>query len=52
VPYTSDAQRRFFHTDTAKRKGIKKSTVDEFDQASKGRKLPKRVGKRSVGGRR
>jgi hypothetical protein len=41
MPYVSDAQRKFFHTDTAKKEGIKPSTVKEFDQASKGMKLPK-----------
>lgn len=42
MPYKSDAQRRFFHTDTARRKGISADTVKEFDQASKGRDLPER----------
>lgn len=41
MPYKSDAQRRFFHTDTAKKAGIKESTVKEFDTASKGLKLPR-----------
>lgn len=41
MPYTSQKQRAFFHTDTAKAKGIKPSTVKEFDSASKGLKLPK-----------
>ena len=36
---------RFFHTQTAKDKGIKPSTVKEFDQASKGMKLPERSSK-------
>lgn len=38
MPYKSDAQRKFFHTKTAKRKGISKNMVKEFDQASKGNK--------------
>lgn len=42
MPYKSDAQRKFFHTDTARKKGISKETISEFDQASKGLKLPKR----------
>lgn len=42
MPYKSDAQRRFFHTDTAKSKGISAATVQEFDSASKGMKLPAR----------
>lgn len=41
MPYKSDAQRKFFHTDTAKKKGISAKTVEEFDKASKGMKLPK-----------
>ncbi|HET9285714.1 MAG TPA: hypothetical protein VFR24_27495 [Candidatus Angelobacter sp.] len=39
MPYESDAQRKFFHT----KEGMKKvgaATVKEFDQASKGKKLP------------
>lgn len=40
MPYVSDAQRRFFHTDTARKAGISEATVEEFDKASKGKKLP------------
>jgi len=43
MPYSSDSQRKFFHTDTAKRSGIKPSTVKEFDESSKGLKLPSHV---------
>lgn len=43
MPYKSDAQRRFFHTDTARREGITPKTVSEFDHASKGRPLPERA---------
>jgi len=43
MPYKSDAQRKFFHTDTAKKKGITSAVVKEFDQASKGMKLPEKV---------
>ena len=42
MPYKSDAQRRFFHTDTAKKAGITGKEVDEFDKASKGMKLPEK----------
>ena len=42
-PYVSDAQRRFFHTNTAKKKGITAAQVSEYDQASKGMKLPEHV---------
>jgi hypothetical protein len=45
VPYSSEAQRRFFHSKGAKAKGIKAKDVKEFDKASKGMKLPARVGK-------
>lgn len=41
MPYKSEAQRKFFHTLTAKKAGISTDTVKEFDQASKGMKLPK-----------
>lgn len=40
-PYKSEQQRKFFHTNTAKKAGIKKSTVEEFDKESKGLKLPR-----------
>lgn len=43
MPYKSDAQRRFFHTDTAKKKGITPEQVAEFDEASKGMKLPEKA---------
>ena len=46
MPYKSDAQRKFFHTNTAKKKGITSKVVAEFDSASKGKKLPKKVGKK------
>jgi hypothetical protein len=45
MPYVSDAQRRLFHAKLA-RGEISASTVHEFDQASKGMKLPERVGKK------
>jgi hypothetical protein len=45
TPYASDAQRRFFHTDTAAAKGISAEDVEGKDQVSKGRKLPKKLGK-------
>lgn len=43
MPYKSQAQRRFFHTDTAKEQGIDSETVKDFDQASKGKRLPGKV---------
>lgn len=43
MPYVSEAQRRFFHTDTARKSGISPAVVDEFDEASKGMKLPSKV---------
>lgn len=41
APYKSDAQRKFFHTLTAKKKGISEETVNEFDKTSKSLKLPR-----------
>jgi hypothetical protein len=41
MPYKSKAQERFFHTAEA-RGDISKSTVDEFDSASRGKKLPEK----------
>lgn len=40
MPYKSDAQRKFFHTAAAKKAGITEKQVKEYDQASKGKKLP------------
>lgn len=40
MPYKSDKQRRFFHSPGAKKAGISKETVKEFDKASKGKSLP------------
>lgn len=39
MPYKSDAQRRYFHAAEG-RGDIPRKTVAEFDQASKGKKLP------------
>ena len=43
MPYVSRKQESFFHTDTARRKGISAATVKEFDEASKGLRLPERA---------
>jgi len=43
APYASDAQRRFFHSGGAKKAGITPKQVEEFDTASKGKKLPEKV---------
>ena len=43
MPYASDKQRRFFHTATARRKGITASTVAHYDSASRGTQMPERV---------
>jgi hypothetical protein len=43
-PYASDAQRRKFHA-MLERGEISKKVVDEYDKASKGMKLPEKVGK-------
>lgn len=42
MPYASDKQRKFFHAAEARRE-IKKSVVEEYDQASKGKRLPAKV---------
>lgn len=42
MPYKSDRQRRYFHAAEA-RGDISSKTVDEFDQASKGKKLPEKA---------
>ena len=44
MPFKSEAQRKYMHA-AANRGEIKQSTVKEFDQASKGKKLPERVEK-------
>ncbi len=46
MPYASDAQRRFFHTATARKQGISEKTVREYDTASKGKALPERAGRK------
>jgi len=43
--YVSEAQRKFFHTDTARKKGITSAQVKEYDTASKGLTLPEHVTK-------
>src|SRR4029077_11975326 len=50
MPYKSEAQRKFFHTNTAKEAGITSSDVKEFDKASKGKELPEHVKKMAEGG--
>ncbi len=46
APYKSEAQRKKFHAMLKKGK-IDKATVDEWDKASKGKKLPERVGRKT-----
>lgn len=43
MPYKSEAQRRFFHAnkDSLEKKGV---DVSEWDEASKGKKLPESIG--------
>ena len=43
MPYQSDAQRRYFNANRSKIGG---ATVDEFNRASRGKKLPKRKSRR------
>jgi len=47
MPYKSDKQRRFFHTDTAKKAGITPAMVKEYDTATKGKDLPESAPKKS-----
>jgi len=49
VPYVSDKQRRYFN---ANRDEIGPKVVDEFNQASKGKKLPERAPKKKTMGQR
>jgi hypothetical protein len=42
MPYVSKAQMRFFHSAGAKKAGITPEMVKEYDEASKGLKLPER----------
>lgn len=48
MPYASDRQRRFFHTATARRKGITSAMVKEYDEASRGKKLPEKASRRGL----
>jgi hypothetical protein len=45
MPYVSDAQRRFFNSSTGRKK-IGAKVVDEFNEASKGKKLPEKISTR------
>lgn len=45
MPYKSEAQRAKFHAMLA-RGEISQAVVDEFDAASKGMKVPERIGKK------
>ena len=52
MPYKSEAQRRKFHA-MLQRGEISVQTVEEYDRASKGRRLPERVRKKKrKGGKR
>ena len=43
MPYKSDAQRKFFHSKGAVKAGLAKEQIEEYDKASKGKKLPEKV---------
>jgi hypothetical protein len=43
APFKSEAQRRFFNSPRATAAGLKPSTVEEFNKASVGMKLPDHV---------
>lgn len=49
MPFKSEAQRKFMNAAGA-RGEISQKTVDEYNKASKGMKLPKRIGKHYEGG--
>lgn len=48
MPYKSEAQRRWAHTDAGKKALGGASAVHEWDQASKGKSLPERKKKKKV----
>lgn len=50
MPYESDAQRRWAHTPTGTRALGGTSKVHEWDEATKGKKLPERVQSAASGG--
>lgn len=53
MPYKSKAQQSYFHTASAKAKGITSGDVAKFDRESKGMKLPRKVSKgRPMSGKR
>lgn len=41
MPYVSNQQRKFFNSPGAKKAGITKNEINEFNESSKGLKLPK-----------
>jgi hypothetical protein len=45
MPYKSDAQRRWAHTEAGKEALGGEAAVHEWDEATKGRKLPEKVSK-------
>lgn len=49
MPFKSEAQRKFMNA-AAARGEIKPSVVDEFNKASKGMKLPRKIEKNYNGG--
>jgi hypothetical protein len=46
MPYKSEAQRRFFHSEGARKAGITPAMVQEWDDASRGEKRPERAHKK------
>jgi len=50
MPYVSDSQRRWAHTESGKKALGGPEGVNEWDQASKGKKLPEHVAKAAEGG--
>lgn len=45
MPYKSEKQRKFFHSEGAKKAGITPEMIKEYDKASKGKDLPETFNK-------
>lgn len=46
MPFKSQAQRRFFHSAGARKAGITAKEIKEYNEASKGKKLPEKAKKK------
>lgn len=50
MPFVSDRQRRFFHTESARKHGITPAMVREYDDASRDQRIPERAEKHAATG--